>query len=132
MKIIEFIKKLYSKKIFRAILVVLLVIVVALMMMLASSNTPENMIVDSIKFDHDSFVCQEGKTITIDVSGEIDKATFTSYDEEIVEITRNEVEAPRCANCVVIDIKCKKIGSTNIVASAINGNKAMAIVTVTK
>ncbi len=132
MKLIGFMKKLYSKKIFRVIIAIIIVVVVAFMMMLAGSNTPENMVIDSIKFDHDSFVCQEGKIITINVSGEIEEATFVSYDNDIVEITKNEVEAKRCANCVVIDINCKKIGSTNIEANAINGNKAMAIVTVTK
>ena len=132
MKFKEFLKKIYKKIIKRAIIALLIIAVVAGLIILASSNDPQNMVVNKIKFEQDSFTCSEGKTITTNISGEVSNANVFSQQSDIADVKKNDIEIPKCGNCMVIDIICKKEGNVNIEANALNGNKAITIVTVTK
>ena len=132
MKFKEFIKKVYNKVIKRVIIIVLIIAIIGALILLASSNEPQNLIVNSIKFEQENYTCTEGKTITTNVSGEVSNANIFSLQNDVVEVKKNDIEIPKCGNCLVIDIICKKVGNTKIEADAFNGNKALSIVTVNK
>ena len=51
---------------------------------------------------------------------------------DIADVKKNDIEIPKCGNCKVIDIICKKEGTVDIEASSINVNKSIAKVIVTK
>lgn len=132
MKFKEFLKKIYNKIIKRAIIAILIIGVIGGLILLASSNDPQNLIVNTIKFEQSSYTCIEGKTITTNVSGEVSNANIFSLQDDIAEIKKNDVEIPKCGSCVVVDIICKKVGNANIEADALNGNKSISLVTVNK
>ena len=132
MKFKEFLKKIYQKIIKRAIISLFVIAIIAGLILFASSNDPQNMVVNTIKFEQDEFTCNIGKTITTNISGEVENVILLSEQSDIVEVKKNEIEVPKCGNCMVIDIICKKEGIVNIEANSLNGEKKVAKVTVNK
>ena len=63
MKFKEFLKKFYKKIVKRTVIALIIIAAIAGLIIIASSNDPENMIVNSIKFEQENN-CTRLKTLT--------------------------------------------------------------------
>ena len=97
---------------------------------LAVTNDAE----ETISFDRANYSCNVGQTISalITASGTSSVASYNADDTSIATMANSTDLIPRCINCRMVDITCKKAGNTRLQATSSAGATGTANLTVTE
>ncbi len=92
--------------------------------------------VEKISFDKMGYSCKVGDKITATITAEGSEASrvesYSSGDTTIATIVKHPTITPKCINCEMVEIACKKVGMTTVTATSNKRAKMTVTVNVTE